>query len=152
MSTHTVVTNANAIRDNMITYCDKYNNCTYAVAEYTKDRIIETNTELNLTKERIEFVYKETESALGTAKEINKHMSFGDNWLELYGTVNGASSQFKAILSKTKLAFLDGGNEVAYISNKQLNIENAEIKQTLKVGNYTITKSAKGGVVFKPTY
>ena len=78
-------------------------------------------------------------------------MKFDQNWLELYGTVNGSQSQFKTRLSNEGLEFFDGDDIVAYITNKKLNIENADIKQSLTVGTVSIVPSAKvnGGVVFK---
>jgi hypothetical protein len=79
---------------------------------------------------------------------FGQHMKFSDNWLELYGTKNGEQSRFKTRLSDTKLSFFDNGNEVASISNQQLNIDKAEVENTLKVGNIAIKPSGKGGLIF----
>ena len=82
---------------------------------------------------------------------MGNHMKYSDNWLELYGTINGDKSQFKTRLSNEALEFYDGNDVVASITNKKLNIANAEIKQSLTVGKVSIVPSARegGGVVFK---
>ena len=89
--------------------------------------------------------------AYNATVEMGKHMRFSENWLELYGTVNGEQSQFKTRLSNVALEFYDENDVVASITNKKLNIANAEIKQSLTVGTVSIVPSSKvnGGVVFK---
>lgn len=144
-------TGAIEIRNAIVDFFSSYNNALYAVSTYTKDQLttislrVETlNNEFNVSSIKANDAYNAT-------VEMGKHMKFSDNWLELYGTINGDKSQFKTRLSNEALEFYDGNDVVASITNKKLNIANAEIKQSLTVGKVSIVPSARegGGVVFK---
>lgn len=60
-------------------------------------------------------------------------------------TENGKTVVSKVGLSATftseKLSFYDGGNEVAYLSNNELNISNARILNKMTFGKWEITRS-----------
>lgn len=144
-------TGAIEIRNAIVDFFSSYNNALFAVSTYTKDQLttislrVETlNNEFNVSSIKANDAYNAT-------VEMGKHMKFSDNWLELYGTINGDKSQFKTRLSNEALEFYDGNDVVASITNKKLNIANAEIKQSLTVGKVSIVPSARegGGVVFK---
>jgi hypothetical protein len=115
---------------------------------YTKDELTTITTKLEQHDKDITFSITNSTQALESANMITKYMRFGEEWLELYASINGQEGAFKTILSNEKLAFYENNSEVAYISNNKLNINNAEINHSLKVGNITITKSVSDGVVF----
>lgn len=134
-------------RAKLTLYYNAYHNCLYAISNFTKDELIGLRAEIKAEAGKIEMTLTQTDKELTTIKQ---HMSFTpQGWLELHGSINGTPSSFKTQLSDTKLSFWDNGQEVAYVSNKKLNIENAEIQRTLKVGDYIMTKSASGGIVFR---
>lgn len=51
-------------------------------------------------------------------------------------TLRSSNSGVKLQLSNGRISFIENENEVAYISNSVLNIENAQLNKTLKVGNF----------------
>ena len=137
-------------RNKLTTYYNKYHDCLYAISNLTKDELTHLQSEMSVHAGKIEMALSQSGLVNDSMVEIKKHMTFTiEGWLELYGSINGVQSPFKMQLSDRKLAFWDNGNEVAYVSNRKLNIETAEIKQELQVGNYIMVKSAKNGIVFR---
>ena len=142
---------ANNVRAAVIEFFDEYNNALFAISTYTKDQLKDVILDIEALDGKFTVSSTKVNEAYDTSVKVGKHMKFDQNWLELYGTVNGSQSQFKTRLSNEGLEFFDGDDIVAYITNKKLNIENADIKQSLTVGTVSIVPSAKvnGGVVFK---
>ena len=65
--------------------------------------------------------------------DISQYMSFDPtNGL----TLSAKNSNFKTIIDNQMLRFTDNGSTVAYISNKQLNIEEAIVKGVFILGNF----------------
>ena len=144
-------TGAINVRNAIVDFFSSYNNALFAVSTYTKDQLTSISLRVETLNNEFKVSSVRADDAYNATLEMGKHMKFSENWLELYGTVNGASSQFKARLSNEALEFYDGDDVVASISNKKLNIANAEIKHSLTVGRFSISPSAReaGGVVFK---
>lgn len=97
------------------------------------------SNQLQLTTEMAQFVKTTTEQLQGvvdgkvSAEEIHEWARFDGATLEL-----GASNQpFKAKLSTTELAFYQGNNKVAWISNNELHILTAIITKSIGCGNFT---------------
>ena len=79
-----------------------------------------------------------TTSAL--AADISDLSDFRENQ-DLYISLSGAGivlgqpgSDFKVLITNTELAFLQGGQKVAYVSNNKLYITDAEVKNTMSLG------------------
>ena len=96
------------------------------------------SNQLQLTTEMAQFVKTTTKQLQDvvdgkvSAEEIKEWARFDGATLEL-----GASNQpFKAKLSTTELAFYQGENKVAWISNNELHILTAIITQSIGVGNF----------------
>lgn len=96
------------------------------------------SNQLQLTTEMAQFVKTTTKQLQDvvdgkvSASEIQEWARFDGATLEL-----GASNQpFKAKLSTTELAFYQGNNKVAWISNNELHILTAIITQSIGVGNF----------------
>lgn len=102
------------------------------------DSIVHINNSINVTSQDINLV-KTTMSNIQnavdgkvSAEEIQEWARFDGATLEL-----GASNQpFKARLTTTELAFYQGSNKVAWISNNELHILTAIITQSIGVGNF----------------
>lgn len=97
------------------------------------------SNQLQLTTEMAQFVKTTTEKLQDvvdgkvSAEEIQEWARFDGATLEL-----GASNQpFKAKLSTTELAFYQGNNKVAWISNNELHILTAIITKSIGCGNFT---------------
>ena len=140
---------ANNVRRALTNFYDIYNQALYALSSYTKDELTYVTAKVQQHDADITMSIIKADQAINATTEVGKHMKFSDDWLELYGTINGESSQFKTRLSDQELAFYDSGSKVASISNQKLNITDAEINRNLRIGQIEIVPSAKGGVVFK---
>lgn len=111
----------------------------------SKDDVASVNKELTTTMEilnnsvdlRFTSVESETETINGiiTANQqlLEEYIRFQGALIEL-GRVGNA---FVAKLSNEKLAFLQDGVEIAYISNNKLYITDAEVRNKLTIGNPT---------------
>ena len=142
-------TGGNTVRQYLSAFYGVYNSALYGISTYTKKELNSVQATLTQQEGRIEMSVTQSTDALEQTVKMGKHMQFDNDWLELYGTINGDASQFKARLSNQKLSFYDSNNEVAYISNQTLNINNAQINQNLQVDSISISPSGNGGVVFK---
>lgn len=111
------------------------------------DSIVHINNSINVTSQDINLV-KTTMSNIQnavdgkvSADEIKEWARFDGATLEL-----GASNQpFKARLTTTELAFYQGSNKVAWISNNELHILTAIITQSIGVGNFTFVDEGSMG-------
>lgn len=111
------------------------------------ESIVHINNSINVTSQDINLV-KTTMSNIQNAvngkvssDEIKEWARFDGATLEL-----GASNQpFKARLTTTELAFYQGSNKVAWISNNELHILTAIITQSIGVGNFTFVDEGSMG-------
>ncbi|MCM1220288.1 MAG: hypothetical protein NC548_37975 [Lachnospiraceae bacterium] len=74
--------------------------------------------------------------------DIGQFMTFGDNGL----TLGATSNDFKINIDNKTLRFFDSDSVVAYISNNQLYINNATIKNSLLLGKFFFSPREDGGV------
>lgn len=111
------------------------------------DSIVHINNSINVTSQDINLV-KTTMSNIQNAvngkvssDEIKEWARFDGATLEL-----GASNQpFKARLTTTELAFYQGSNKVAWISNNELHILTAIITKSIGCGNFTFVDEGSMG-------
>ena len=111
------------------------------------ESIVHINNSINVTSQDINLV-KTTVSNIQNAvngkvssDEIKEWARFDGATLEL-----GASNQpFKARLTTTELAFYQGSNKVAWISNNELHILTAIIAQSIGCGNFTFVDEGSMG-------
>lgn len=111
------------------------------------DSIVHINNSIDVTSQDINLV-KTTMSNIQNAvdgkvssDEIKEWARFDGATLEL-----GASNQpFKARLTTTELAFYQGDNKVAWISNNELHILSAIITQSIGCGNFTFVDEGSMG-------
>lgn len=75
-------------------------------------------------------------------QEIGQYMRFDENGL----TLGALTSSFRTVIDNQRLAFFDGDNVAAYISNNQLYIPNAVIEKTLSLGKFFFSPREDGGV------
>lgn len=94
----------------------------------------ETSITQSSTEIRMDFtsVTDEIKGTVATNQELlEEYIRFKGALIEL-GKVGNA---FTAELSNEQLAFMENGQKIAYISNQQLVITNAEIRNKLSLGN-----------------
>ena len=93
--------------------------------------------------DRYNAVKEEAEKNLSDYKaDVGQYMTHDENGL----TLGATSSTFKTVIDNKRLAFKEGDDTVAYISNSQLYIENAIVKNTLTLGNFFFSPRKDGGV------
>ena len=63
--------------------------------------------------------------------------------------VNGVAGKFKTQITDQKLSFQESGKEVAYLSNQELYITQAQILNSLQLGNVGMTTTSKGGIMYQ---
>ena len=101
----------------------------------------EFTTQMQIQSDSIDFKFTSLKSDTET---INGIITSNQQLLEEYIRFQGAlielgklGNSFVAKLSNDKLAFLEDGIEIAYISNKKLYITDAEVRNKLTIGNPT---------------
>ena len=59
----------------------------------------------------------------------------------------GVGGTLELVLSPGRISFIDGGEEVAYITGNKLYINTAEFVAELKIGNYSLVPDGDGGLL-----
>lgn len=96
-----------------------------SIQEIYQDSVQYTNTMLNNYK-----------------ADIGQYLQYDENGL----TLGATTSNFKTVIDNQRMAFSNGEDVVAYISNNQLFIPNAVIQTTLSLGNFFFSPHQNGGV------
>lgn len=92
---------------------------------------------------KIQEQMKYTEKMLSDYKaEVGQYLNYDENGL----TLGASTSAFKTVIDNQRLAFYDGNNVVAYISNNQLYIPNAVIQNMFSLGKYAFVPRETGGL------
>lgn len=105
------------------------------------------SNQLQITSEMAQFVKTTTEKLQDavdgklSATEVQEWARFDGANLEL----GASNSPFKCKLSTTELAFYQGANKVAWISNNELNILTAIIAKSIGCGNFTFVDEGELG-------
>lgn len=98
-----------------------------------------------------------TDNLDGRVSEIESHVTIGSNALGqpsiTLDAMGGTSdiSGMSAELTNTALSFLDHGNVVSYISNQKMYITEAEITESMALGNFAFIPLSDGSLAFKWT-
>lgn len=112
--------------------------------------IVQNSTSITQLEKSVTIAITNAETSLGVTNLITKHFEFNAGGIEIYARdSNGNKGRFSTKISEEKLAFHDGGNEVAYLSNQELYITRANILDSLQVNSIAMVKTAKGGIMFK---
>lgn len=99
------------------------------------------STQLTQLSDSFEFLFSTLEEKVDANDaearkqfaEQKKYIRFVDGDIHL----GMEGSPFQQQISKTKNSFFDGGAEVAYFSNKKLNVTDGEFERSLQVGNFS---------------
>lgn len=74
--------------------------------------------------------------------DVGQYINFNEDGL----TLGAVSSNFKTVIDNKSLRFVENDTTVAYINNKQLNIFDAIIRNSLVLGNFFFSPREDGGV------
>lgn len=128
-SIEAVVKDTTTIKDNISTMTQSFE----SKIEQTSKDVTATFTEMNSAVVGDLQAYKE---------EVQTMIRQSSDGIE----IGKSDSKLSTQLSNNKLAFKDEGIEVAYISNKELNITNAVIKENLSIGGYQFKPRSNGNM------
>lgn len=89
---------------------------------------------------------------VGSLQEmINQSFEFTDEGLIIKSSGTG-NSNISLKLGNDRISFLDGTNEVAYISNNKLHITSASIVDSLQIGRFGFTPISNGSLSFNKLF
>lgn len=138
------------VKDAFLLYGTYYSHLRSAIDDYIKNSFDTTKSSITSLSKSVDIAITKSSTNEQNLNIISKHMKFSDEgWLELFATTNGEKGRFKTTITDTKLSFTDNNQEVAYMSNQKLYINYAQINNDLQIGSIVVTKSDKGGIVFK---
>lgn len=109
------------------------------------------STKLEQLDKEITMTASKTEIMQDKVNQFDAHMRFSaDGFVEIFATENGKKGRFSTQITNQKLSFKDNDVEVAYVSNQELNINKAVIKDSMKIDKFVIkpSGSSTGGIVF----
>ena len=125
----------------------------YSLKEDTEALVSEVSTQLSLTKGSFDIQFEQFSAdiaavAAGTDaefEEIRKYIRFTDGMI-LLGEVG---NELELQISNDRISFLQDGAEVAYFSNRKMNIVDAQVDHSLQIGGFAFMPRANGNISFK---
>ena len=138
------------------------------------DSLKSLQSSLDITRDKVTIAFSNAEAAAGVGTQLSEYQTANDtNVTDLTERLNAeiaarqayitfgqdsnnpvmemgaASSTAKMRLTNTQMQFLIGSVIAAYISNDRLNINNADILQTLRIGKYAFVPRSDGHMSLK---
>ncbi len=105
------------------------------------------NFKNDVEKQYVSVLNTATETLEKYKAEIGQYMQFNDDGLTLGAKPkDGVESRFKTVIDNKGMYFKEGGQTVSYISNNQLFINDAVIKNSLILGKFFFSPRQDGGV------
>lgn len=125
----------------------------YSLKEDTEALVSEVSTQLSLAKGSFDIQFEQFSAdiaavAAGTDaefEEIRKYIRFVDGQI-LLGEVG---NELELQISNSRISFLQDGAEVAYFSNRKMNIVDAQVDHSLQIGGFAFMPRANGNISFK---
>ena len=120
----------------------------------TNDQVTEAvGTLYTQLKDSFEFAFTTIETTINESdantrqefEELRKYIRFEDGDIIL----GQSDNELRLRIENDRITFYDGVTEVAYISNHKLHITEADILDSLAIGNYAFLPRANGNLSFK---
>lgn len=124
---------------------------------YSKDDntelISQINTVFEQTSQSFEFQFNSFKQDLdnllnntnASFEDIRKYIRFVDGNIELGQIEN----EFKLTISKERISFTQGAQEIAYVSNSKMYNKFVEVTGSLQIGAFALTPRPNGNLAFK---
>lgn len=123
-----------------------------SVSDNNSSHINSMQTSITQSADSIKFVQTQLDQTNSTlSNDYVSKVSMSD-WMEFSNGILSLGTnrnKFSTNLSNTQLTFKDGDTAVAWISNKQLNILQAIIRDFLSIGNFTLDDDDDKGFTIK---
>ena len=125
----------------------------YSLKEDTEALVSEVSTQLSLTKDSFDIQFNQFSQDIAAAaagadaefENIRKYIRFADGMI-LLGEVG---NELELQISNDRISFLQDGAEVAYFSNRKMNIVDAQVDHSLQIGGFAFMPRANGNISFK---
>ena len=105
-----------------------------SLRELSESQMVQTSKDFTMKFSETKYYTQEVENELIDYKEeVATNIRFSSDGIEL----GKSNSPFKTVLDNEKLAFVENGTEVAYISNQKMHITNAEVEEELQMGQFS---------------
>ena len=126
---------------------------TYYSAEDVDTKLGEVSTAFEQTQNYIEMQFESFQADLenlnadNTAQfqQIQKYIRFEDGNIIL----GESGNELILTIQNDRISFSQGGQEVAYFSNNKLNVTDADVVHTLRIGNFIFSPRPDGSLDFK---
>lgn len=105
------------------------------------------SSDIKQMADKVEIQTKRVDTVEGNVNSLSRSFSFTTNGMEISGT-GDVSSGTSLLLDADRLSFKEKNVEVAYITSETLHIERAELENELKIGDFTVKISPRGGIMF----
>lgn len=91
----------------------------------------------DIMQDKINYTRQYADNILNNYKsETSQYMNFSPEGLTIGSNLQNEANKFTTLINNTGMYFKAGETPVAYITNQQLNINSAIIKQSLNLGNF----------------
>jgi len=125
----------------------------YSLKEDTEALVSEISTQLSLTKGSFDIQFDQFAAdieavATGTDaefEEIRKYIRFVDGKI-LLGEVG---NELELAIANNRISFSQDGAEVAYFSNRKMNVADTQVTHSLQLGSFAFMPRANGNLSFK---
>jgi hypothetical protein len=125
----------------------------YSLKEDTEALVSEISTQLSLTKGSFDIQFSQFAAdieavATGTDaefEEIRKYIRFVDGKI-LLGEVG---NELELAIANNRISFSQDGAEVAYFSNRKMNVADTQVTHSLQLGSFAFMPRANGNLSFK---
>lgn len=107
----------------------------------TSSSIEQTNNSVNI---KFENTTSQISNVSGELKEFKNTVATNINFSENGVDIGKNDSQFSVNISNEKMSFKDDGEEVAYVSNKEMLITDANIENSLRLGAFKFIPRTNG--------
>ena len=145
----------NALNNNIASTTDKVKNDTLTEADnkYANKSDYEefkkvTSSSIEQTNNAVNIKFQNTTSQItnmsGELNEFKSSVTTNINFTENGIDIGKSNSQFSVNISNDKMSFKDDGEEVAYVSNKEMLITDANIESSLRLGAFKFIPRTNG--------
>ena len=105
-------------------------------------KLSELLNELNAAHDSTSSAVKELKTAIGANEKLASYIRIDDTGvqplIEMGVAIDGELGNLKLRITNTAIRFMDGDNELAWISNQQLHIPKAVIEEEMIVGGFVL--------------